>query len=367
MRKEKDNTEDTMDLTGKERKRKRAGALICLYCVIITAVLYVFILYVEKVVLREEPTANVYIAAKDIEKGVLIDETNAAQYFTNVSRAVDILPDNCVTDLALVCNMFTTKDYVAKDIITMSGFTSEADKTADIINPVEVSIATSTLAQAVGGILRTGDYINIWSISETGVNGISEVTATQICEHVYVSKAFNSSGVQLLRGADVENGTATVISIILSADDEEDFNVALTQGTIRLALCMYDERQVVVSENKDVSNNGQTELPKGDFEVGPVYMEIPEYTAEQLSFWQEAQINTTGYYQDEFGNLMYSEDYDFSEYYNVLTGEITLGGYIYKAELMDDGNWYIPASVNAALVKEKEADAASEDTIVVEE
>lgn len=353
-RKEK-NKVDELELTGKERKKGRKGALVCLYCVILTAVLYAFLLYVEKVVLREEQVADVYIASKDIEEGVLIDEANAAQYFNKVSRALSILPNGYVTDLTVLYNMFTTRDYVAKDVITTAGFTSEADKTADIINPVEISIATSSLAQAVGGILRTGDYINIWSVTESSLNGTSEITAERVCEHVYVSKAFNSSGVQLVRGADTEDSAATIISIIMSEEDEEDFNVALAQGTIRFALCMYDERQVIDSE-KDKKSEQETsdsdiEIPTEETEIGPVYMSIPTYTDDQLNFWREAQFNTTGFYQDEFGNLMYSDDYDFSEYYNELTGEITIGGYVYSAELREDGTWYIPASINAALAE----------------
>lgn len=353
-RKEK-NKVDELELTGKERKKGRKGALVCLYCVILTAVLYAFLLYVEKVVMREEQVADVYIASKDIEEGVLIDEANAAQYFNKVPRALSILPNGYVTDLTMLYNMFTTRDYVAKDVITTAGFTSEADKTADIINPVEISIATSSLAQAVGGILRTGDYINIWSVTESSLNGTSEITAERVCEHVYVSKAFNSSGVQLVRGADTEDSAATIISIIMSEEDEEDFNVALAQGTIRFALCMYDERQVIDSEKGKKSeqeiSDSDIEIPAEETEIEPVYMGIPTYTEDQLNFWREAQFNTTGFYQDEFGNLMYSDDYDFSEYYNELTGEITIGGYVYSAELREDGTWYIPASINAALAE----------------
>ena len=352
MKREKKDQVDTLGLTGKERKKGHKGATVCLYCVILTAIFYAFLLYVEKVVLREEQTAEVYMVSQDIEEGVLVTADIAPQYFSKVTRAVSLLPADYITDLSVVYNTFTTRDYVAKDIITSAGFTSEADKTADIINPVEISVASASLAQAVGGILRTGDYINIWSVTEIGINGTSEITAERICEHAYVSKAFNSSGVQLVRGVNTDDDAATIISIIMSEDDEEAFNIALAKGSIRFALCMYDVEQVIASEDeRDSSDNVEetTEIDMEGTKVEPIYKDVSEYTEEQLSFWKEAQFNTTGYYQDDFGNLMYSDDYDFTEYYNALTGEVTVGGFIYAAEIREDGSWYIPASVNAAL------------------
>lgn len=337
----------------KEHRNSSRGAKVFLYCMILTAILYGFLIYLEKTILQEVEVVDVYVVKADVGEKVLITEENAATYFAKASRAVDTIPVGCVQDISEIYNSFTTKEYVVNDIITASGFTSEKSKIEDIVNPVEVSISVSSISQAVGGILRAGDYVNVWTVSATNYNGVSDITAACVGERAYVSRAFNSSGVELERGAIIDNSTATVINIIMSEDDEEEFNIALASGTIRLALCMYDEREVIEAELEHEGEEETEELGTEESQEVriPVLMQVPEYTAQEIELWKEAELNTTGYYQDQFGNLLYSDDYDFTFYYDDRTGYITIGDYRYEAYLNDDGSWYIPASVNAAILQ----------------
>lgn len=360
MRKDKGKkVNEAGGVSEKERSKSSRGAKVFLYCMILTAILYGFLLYLEKTILQEVEVVDVYVVKADVGEKVLITEENAATYFAKASRAVDTIPVGCVQDISEIYNSFTTKEYVVNDIITASGFTSEKSKIEDIVNPVEVSISVSSISQAVGGILRAGDYVNVWTVSATSYNGVSDITAACVGERAYVSRAFNSSGVELERGTIIDNSTATVINIIMSEDDEEEFNIALASGTIRLALCMYDEREVIEAE---LEHGGEEETEESQ-EVGmPILMQVPEYTAQEIELWKEAELNTTEYYQDQFGNLIYSDNYDFTFYYDDRTGYITIGDYRYEAYLNDDGSWYIPASVNAAILQyEMQSEETAED------
>ena len=90
----------------------------------------------------------------------------------------------------------------------------------------------NNLSQVVGGILREGDRINIWSVTETNNNGVGKVTAEKICDYAYVTRVFTAAGVQV--NADSGNDSAAmVINIIIPEEKEQEFNIALEKGTLR--------------------------------------------------------------------------------------------------------------------------------------
>lgn len=207
-------------------------------CFIAALVLYAVMLYIEKTVLDEDEKTKVYVAADELVKDTLITDDNASAYFRLEEYSTSGLPEGCVTDIALITGLIADRTYAPKEIITLSGFVSESERIQGIENPVEVSLNANTLSQVVGGVLRAGDYINIWSVQQSGISE-KTTSAVQICSHAYVTRAFTSSGVQVDRDADDEQAT-TVINIVIPADKEEEFNIALANGTIRVGRCLYD-------------------------------------------------------------------------------------------------------------------------------
>ena len=100
----------------------------------------------------------------------------------------------------------------------------------------------NNLSQVVGGILREGDRINIWSVTETNNNGVGKVTAEKICDYAYVTRVFTAAGVQV-NAASGNDSAAMVINIIIPEEKEQEFNIALEKGTLRVGRCMYEREK----------------------------------------------------------------------------------------------------------------------------
>lgn len=94
----------------------------------------------------------------------------------------------------------------------------------------------------VGGIIREGDRINIWSLSKRNENGGSIMEAEKICDYAYVTRVFTAAGVQVGQAAQ-DSAAATVVNIVIPESKEEEFNIALEMGTLRVGRCMYDRDQ----------------------------------------------------------------------------------------------------------------------------
>ncbi len=221
---------------GETHRRIRLRSLI--FCLVTAFILYAALLYIERNVINADDKTQVYVAGSVIVEDTLITADNAAQYFVLQERSTNSLPEGVITDLSMLTGRIADRPYEQNEIVTIAGFVLPDDRISEIENPVEVSLNASMLSQVVGGVLRAGDYINIWSVVQEPGNS-KEFTAVQICSHAYVTRAFTPSGVQIDRNASEEQAT-TVINIVIPADKEAEFNTALAAGTIRVGRCLYD-------------------------------------------------------------------------------------------------------------------------------
>lgn len=222
-----------------EKSEKAFQAKTFLYCFAATFILYAVMLVLEKAVIEADARIDVYVAAAELEEDVTITPENAGEYFVKESRSIAALPEGYITDITAIMGKISAREYIPKEIVTVNGFRDISEVLTDIVNPVEVSLNANVLSQVVGGVLRAGDYINIWSVKETGTGGEKEIEAVQICKSAYVSRAFTASGEQVDR-SDADEQATTVINIIIPAASEEDFNTALASGSIRVGRCLYE-------------------------------------------------------------------------------------------------------------------------------
>lgn len=234
---------DTKNPEKSENKEHRRSIRVrsFILCFIAALVLYAVMLYIEKSVLDEDEKTKVYVTANELVRDTLITEDNVSDYFKLEEYSTSGLPEGCITDITSIIGMIADRTYAPKEIITLTGFVSENERIQGIENPIEVSLNANTLSQVVGGVLRAGDYINIWSVQQSSGIGDKTTSAVQICSHAYVTRAFTSSGVQVDRDAADEQAT-TVINIVIPADKEEEFNIALANGTIRVGRCLDDSK-----------------------------------------------------------------------------------------------------------------------------
>ena len=222
----------------REPRHKNIRLRSLMFCFVSALLLYAVLLYIECNVINAEDRAQVYVAAEQLVEDTLITEDNASHYFKLQTCSTSGLPDGVITDLSVLTGRIADRTYNPNEIVTISGFVLPDERISGIANPVEVSLNANMLSQVVGGVLRAGDYINIWSVVQDSGNN-KEFMAVQICSHAYVTRAFTSSGVQVDRDSTEEQAT-TVINIVIPADKEAEFNTALAAGTIRVGRCLYD-------------------------------------------------------------------------------------------------------------------------------
>lgn len=224
----------------KEKKtHKPFNAKVLIYSFIVTLVLYALMLFIERTVLEDVDYTMVYVVERDVDKNTVITALNVDEFFSLQERRSDWLPEGSATESGQLVEMIVQHDLVKNEIVTTSSLASVEEISEEIYEPIEVSLNANTLSQVVGGILREGDRINIWSVTEKNENGEGLVSAEKICDYAYVTRVFTTAGVQVERNAQGDNA-AMVVNIIIPAQKEEDFNIALEKGTLRVGRCMYD-------------------------------------------------------------------------------------------------------------------------------
>lgn len=207
-----------------------------------TLVLYSAMIFVERTILKSEDYVDVYIAKVMVERNTLVTTENINELFSLEERRSDWIPDGSVSDASQLLGKMVRHGYEKNEIVTISGLSASDLRTEGIESPVEVSLDAGSLSQVVGGIIREGDRINIWSVSKKNENGGNIAEAEKICDYAYVTRVFTSSGVQVKQA--VQDGAAAmVVNIVIPESKEEEFNIALERGTLRVGRCMYDREQ----------------------------------------------------------------------------------------------------------------------------
>ena len=249
----------------KDKERKKAErkdkTKVYAFGVVFTALVFILLCVAQRVISDTGERANCYIASKNIIDGVHITKDNFYEYFTIDSRYVSELPVNWIKQPSDIYDSYTTRDYVANDVASVEGFKTSKSMIADIENPLEVSVSAGSLPQAVGGILRAGDKVNIMSVETVNVNGIKTEKVTYICKGAYIAKALNSNGIEVDRNSTDE--AALIMNIVIPEDAEEEFTRAVMKGTIRMSKILEnnsgDNKGTNMDNNKSESAENKVE------------------------------------------------------------------------------------------------------------
>ena len=206
-------------------KNIKPKSLIISACVAI--VVFIALLFVEKSLLKPNGTVEGFVAVSDIDKGTVITEENISKLFTeknNIDGALEV--SGSVKTKDDLINKVAKENINKGEVVSNNSFISKDDKFKDIDDLVEVSFNVSDISQVVGGILRSGDIIDI-SIIDNNTN-----ESMIVLEDIYVDKAISSDGLQIDRSSDL---SALTINILVSKDDSEKLNSYLNKGTLRIS------------------------------------------------------------------------------------------------------------------------------------
>lgn len=211
----------------KEKKSKSLTRLIL--SVIIGIFVYCALLAAETWFLRDVETSKAVVLTQNLSKGTVINNENKTEYFEVVDiysnyvtddnfKSIDDIPDGVLTS-----NMNTFETLLKKDIDKKDDLLSYIPNDSAII---EMSVKVSDLGNAVGGLIRAGDLINISIVDSS--SKISE----PLYKNVYVEKSLDSSGNNIEKTADT---AATIIVILVDEEMEQTINNGIANGTLKIS------------------------------------------------------------------------------------------------------------------------------------
>lgn len=191
---------------------------------ILAIILFFILISIEAGILNNYEKIALVRAKTDIKAGTEITPENRDTYFYMGEAAVNQCIDKPVVDLNKLNQTVITRDVLKNETIASQYIKSGNYNLAQMNNPIEVSLNVNTISDAVGGILRKGDKIDISVFNEE--TGESEV----LFQDVYVQKTLDNSGTEIDLYS--KDKPATVINILIERDKQKVFNEMLQKEKI---------------------------------------------------------------------------------------------------------------------------------------
>lgn len=210
-----------------ENKPSQSGMWIgCMAAALIAAMgIFALLLHLEKQTLADYEKETVYVAEKKIPAGIRITGKNFGEYMVPAELDKSMIPATAVRSLEQVVDSAVKEDIDEGVFVTAGMFEPYAQITADMDQPVIAGFKAEDLYQVAGGVLRAGDRIHIYTVSEDGRAGL-------VWKSVYVEQAFDGAGNSI--APDNHTSPAQRMNVYLDADDVEYFYTELARGTLRV-------------------------------------------------------------------------------------------------------------------------------------
>lgn len=186
---------------------------------------FAIMLRIEENVLSDYERGIVCMAAGDIPKGLVITEQNCGKYFRLVETDKKCISSAALTDYVQLYGLIPVYDIEEGTLLTAGMFEEVNDILEGMTEPVIAGFKADDLYQVAGGVLRAGDRIHIYTVTESE-------GAVLRWENVYVESVFDQSG-QAIMTADKTKG-AQRINIYMAKSDTEAFYSGLADGSLRV-------------------------------------------------------------------------------------------------------------------------------------
>lgn len=215
---------------------KKGGIIAALVAAV---AVFAVMLQLEKSMLTKYERGQIYVAVKEIPKGQLITEENRMLYFEERLLDKTCIPESALCRPEQVNELAAVFDIAPGVLLTGEMFESMDEALGEMENPVIAGFKADDLYQVVGGVLRAGDRIHIYKItdskeadSKADEGDDVNVGAVLIWENIYVQEVFDQTGKRIVNGD--EATAAQRINIYLDKEDVEAFYAELASGTLRV-------------------------------------------------------------------------------------------------------------------------------------
>lgn len=203
-------------------KMKRGGVLAAFFAAV---AVFVVMLQMEKSVLEQGEKGTVLVAVSEIPKGRMLSVSDAEQYFAVREVDVELIPGSAVQMLEDLDGKNVAYGIEAGSILTQ-GMLVEPDRIIkEMKAPVIAGFKADDLYQVAGGVLRKGDKIHVFHVTE-------EQEVMLIWENLTVQAVFDQAGNQISN--EDAFSAAQRINIYLDKADIDDFYARLSSGTLRV-------------------------------------------------------------------------------------------------------------------------------------
>lgn len=222
-----------------KNKKNKGNALPFTFVIalILGIVAYLAMLRGQENVLKKYEKTAIYIASTEIPANTTITEENAKDYFTPSTINNENLPDYALYDLADIYNKASYFDIGPKTPVTLRMFYDVNMIYAQFDDPQEIGLNASEASQIINGIIRTGDYVDIYVLqnlygqeSDESTAYVSHTNEKPLFSRVYVSKAFDAAGNYIKN--DDEKSITQRINVVLEGKDAAQVFRALQSGTL---------------------------------------------------------------------------------------------------------------------------------------
>lgn len=204
-------------------ERWKAGGMAA--ALIAAVAVFAVMLQLEKSTLTKYERGTVYAAAAEIPKGQLITAENMSLYFQEKSLDKSCIPESALRSPEQVTGLAAVFDIEQGVLLSEGMFETLDDILAGMREPVVAGFKAEDLYQVAGGVLRAGDRIHIYSVSEEG-----EVAL--VWNNVYVQEVFDQAGNRIVSG---DMATAAQrVNIYLDKKDVAAFYSELAGGALRV-------------------------------------------------------------------------------------------------------------------------------------
>lgn len=211
---------------GVAEKWKTGGVIAALVSAV---AVFAVMLQLEKNMLTRYERGSVYVAAEMIPRGQRITAENAHIYLQEKSLEKSCIPAGALRSREQAEEQAAVFDIEPGLILAESMFESLEDILRGMKEPVVAGFKAEDLYQVAGGVLRAGDRIHIYSVSEEG-------EATPVWANVYVREVFDATGAKIKAG-DILTA-AQRINIYLDKKDVEAFYSELARGNLRVVMAL---------------------------------------------------------------------------------------------------------------------------------
>lgn len=228
----------------KDKKERSILPGVIIVSLLVAVIVYAVMLNAEKTALSDYEKGTVYVTTKPVPKGTMI----TADYITQKEVDKSLIPSGAVSNPEDLTDLISVYAVDPGSIITTGMFTAVNDITKDMTQPVVAGFKADDLYQVVGGVLRSGDRINIYQVNENAnkrdtsqslANTDAEgnwtetySTASLVWGNVFVQEVFDSAGT-VISTADTTT-PAQRINIYMDNDNVAVFYAALAQGSLRV-------------------------------------------------------------------------------------------------------------------------------------